>query len=739
MTESDIKLLCGDIFRALPGKKLKEAFSLIRKLVGETRQGEYADLLYNLEETYSFIRKYTLDGIKDPERDKIYTHLVRSVFELTVRIRESWMSEHAGALFYQRKRSGDYTLLRDPELYLKRLREQKPSSSFFGNREGGEEETPMTSAYWHEVVGVFYGIALTGEWNEDDRDFLISLLENAAVTPVAAPVWVTALTISLLRYFDDAKLEMLLDLCEAHRDRPVVSQRCLTGFLIGCFFYAPMLEFYPHIMTRFEIMNEEPAFYRQVERIILQLLGSRETEKIKLKIQEEIIPEMIRISPNIRNKFNIDHLMKPESDDDRNPEWSSLFDESPGLMDKMEEMARMQSEGADVFLASFGMFKTFPFFHELVNWFVPFFPGHPEMPLRQAGDPDNTASRIIQALLQSPMLCNSDKYSFAMMLQSITGEARSMMADFLQAEMEQSEEVIKEEVMLSPDRQEGIVSNRYIQDLYRFFRLFPFNHGLVDVFSLKFNFHNLPLFRGILEEHPSLAEKLAEFYFEKGYYGEALGIFTLSEEKSGEVLQKAAYSCQKLGRYAEALSLYQKAELYEVNKIWNLKKIALCYRNLKLPEEALKVYKTLDSLEPDSPGILYAMGYCQSETGKVQEALNTFFKIEYLSPGNKKVWRPIAWCSFLAGKTAQAEKYYHKLMEAQPDKYDLLNMGHVQWVAGKRESALEYYLLSIRTGGFQEAEFMTVFEEDLHFLLERGIDPLELPILLDQLRYLLEA
>ena len=49
MTESDIKLLCGDIFKALPEKKLKEAFSRIRKLVAETRQGEYTDLLYNLK------------------------------------------------------------------------------------------------------------------------------------------------------------------------------------------------------------------------------------------------------------------------------------------------------------------------------------------------------------------------------------------------------------------------------------------------------------------------------------------------------------------------------------------------------------------------------------------------------------------------------------------------------------------------------------------------------------------
>ncbi len=292
--------------------------------------------------------------------------------------------------------------------------------------------------------------------------------------------------------------------------------------------------------------------------------------------------------------------------------------------------------------------------------------------------------------------------------------------------------------MLSPDRKEGLVSNKYIQDLYRFYRLHPSKNDFEDIFSLKFDFHNKPLFRRIMEEHPGMVGKLAEFYFEKGYFEESLEIFGVMGDQNGESLQKAAWCHQKLGHYEKALSLYRKAELFEVNKIWNLKKIALCYRNLKLPEKALEVYQTLDSLEPDNTGTLYAMGYCYSETGQYQDALNAFFKIEYLSPGNQKVWRPIAWCSFLTGKTDQAEKYYRKLTEDQTDKYDLMNMGHVQWALGKRESALDYYLLSIRSGGFSEPEFTAAFAEDLRFLLQRGISREEVPLMLDQLRYSLE-
>ncbi len=738
MTESDIKVICTDIFKSLSEKKLKQAFTLIKKMISETRLGEYSDKVYDLEENYFYIRKYTVDGVDDPERTMIYHHLVRSLIELTVKIRENWMSTQAGSVFYQKKRAGELLPLSDSEQFLKKLAKLQSRDTLEEREENRQIASPITLEYWHEIVQLFYRIALTDEVGEKEKDFIFAVFEDDLVIPECKAVLVTSLTFSLFRYFDETKMKLHLDLFEKNQEMLQISQRCLTGFLLTLYHYESLMEFYPLTVKRFEIMNEDPVFNRKVERIMLQLLASRETEKIKQRIQEDIIPEMIRISPNIRNKFNLDTFLNAESPEDWNPEWSTLFHDSPGLLERMEEMARMQSEGADVFLASFGMFKRFPFFYDLVNWFVPYFPTHPEMPSDKNKDPEDTSTRITEALLQSPMLCNSDKYSFSMMLQSIAGKARAMMADFLQAEMEQLEELGKEEEMMSSDRKEGIVSNQYIQDLYRFFRLSPSGKDFEDIFSWKFDFHNKPAFREVLMQHSEMIGKMAEFYFEKGYYEEALEIFAFSGEQEGVILQKAAWCHQKLGNFQKALSLYQKADLYEVNKTWNLKKIALCYRNLKLPEEALKVYQTLESMEPDNLSTLYAMGYCLSETGRYQEALNAFFKIEYLSPGNKKVWRPIAWCSFLTGKTAQAEKYYRKLMEEQPDKYDLMNMGHVQWVTGKRQQALEYYLLSIHTGDFSVTGFMDAFEEDRHFLIDKGIPRNEIHIVLDQLRYSLE-
>ncbi len=738
MTESEWTATYGEIYRLISEKRLKQAFSQIRKWISETRQGEWTDQLYNLEETYHYIRKYTMEGIEDPERGKVYQHLVRSLFELTGKMKDHWLTLHSDSDFYRKKRSAGINSAGGPDPFPGEwaflLKEEVQSET--GNERQKFLRVPPD--YWQKIGSLFFRILCADRIDESGKTFFVALFRKESLLPELRSVLITALTFSLLRYFDEVKMVLLADLYENNPGQPLVSRRCLAGYLLALYHYDDMMAYYPQVGKRFDLMNENPDFNRNVENLMLQLLNSRETEKIREKIQKEIIPEMIRISPNLRNKFNLDNLMDAEGADDRNPEWSDLFQDSPGLFEKMEEMARMHSEGADVFLASFGMFKTFPFFQQMINWFVPFFPGHPDIPEVPQEEREDTETRITGALLHSPLLCNSDKYSFTLMLRHITGEARSMMAGFLQAEMEQIREEDLEEGMLLPGKKESLLSNQYIQDLYRFFRLYPFRNDFEDIFGWKFDFHNKAVFQAVLKEHPAMMKRLAGFYFEKGYYGEALEIFGRTGEEDGETLQKAAYCHQKLGQYSEALSLYLKAELYEVNRIWNLKKIAMCYRNLKLPEEALKAYQTLDTLQPENLNILVALGYCYSETGRYQEALNTFFKIEYLFPRNKKVWRPLAWCFFLTGKGAQAEKYYLKLLDENPDPYDLMNMGHVQWVLGKREPALTYYRMSILSEGFSTGEFMNSFREDLRFLTGQGISPDEIPLVLDQLLYSLE-
>jgi tetratricopeptide (TPR) repeat protein len=319
-------------------------------------------------------------------------------------------------------------------------------------------------------------------------------------------------------------------------------------------------------------------------------------------------------------------------------------------------------------------------------------------------------------------------------------ENREFMAQGMNAEMSQFVEMQKDEELTDPGKKSGYVSNQYIQDLYRFYKLHPRRNDFEDIFKWRFDFHNKIAFGNILKEDEKLLRNVGEYYFTKNYFEEAAEIFEilLLIEKNGELYQKLGFCFQKSGNYVKALEAYQKAELFGLNQLWNFKKIALCYRNLKKPKKALEYYLEVEKLNDKDLNTELNIGHCYLELEQFEEALKFYFKVEYLAPGNKKVWRPLGWCSFVTGKKEQAAKYFQQLIDDEPGKHDFMNMGHVQWSLGNRKAALDFYKKSISKNNFTEKEFFEVFEEDLHHLLNQGVEREDVPIMLDQLRYFVE-
>jgi hypothetical protein len=88
-------------------------------------------------------------------------------------------------------------------------------------------------------------------------------------------------------------------------------------------------------------MDEDPQFKVLVREVIMQLIRSRNTDSLSKRMQEEILPEMIRLTPQIRNKLDLDKLLGESLKDDQNPEWQEIFEDTPGLKDKIPESERI--------------------------------------------------------------------------------------------------------------------------------------------------------------------------------------------------------------------------------------------------------------------------------------------------------------------------------------------------------------------------------------------------------------
>ena len=144
--------------------------------------------------------------------------------------------------------------------------------------------------------------------------------------------------------------------------------------------------------------------------------------------------------------------------------------------------------------------KTYSFYYDTMNWFMPFYPEHPD--LGTAADLWDR-SRFVRELLKSGPFCDSDKYSFMLafnqVLQRLTPNLREM--------FENGESYIDKFGV--EGRDSGLYLRRmYLQNLYRFFRLCPqrkdfrniFTGGTVGLALLTWRFftYYIALFVGVL-------------------------------------------------------------------------------------------------------------------------------------------------------------------------------------------------------------------------------------------------
>ncbi len=604
MTENEIRNSYNEITNFLVSRKLKPAFDKIGWQIEKNELLVFSDEHQNLEETYRYMLKYTVDGIPDPERQKVYRKLIYSVLKLSDKINEALLLKYSLSLEYDKKRSFirfkdagfKATLAAIEEHFLnnqlKELVEDYDIRS--------DDMQNDLNAVRYLVNSLFNRIWFTDNLSKEDLAEW-ELMFTESLMPVHFKSLLTsALILSLQRYFDVNKLILLFVLYAS--ENPEINRRALVGLLIGLYKYDKRIEFYPEIVARLKICSEDPNFKKDLEKVMIQFIRSRETEKIERKIKDEIIPEMIRISPNLRNKINLDSLMEEGLSDEKNPEWQEIFKDSPGLLDKMAEFSELQMEGADVFMGSFSMLKMFPFFNEFTNWFIPFYAENPDIGSK-VDMTDDINSRFIDAISKAGILCNSDKYSFCFSIQNLPKENREFLAAGMNAEMNQFNEIQNDSELTDPGKINEFISNQYIQDLYRFYRLHPSRKGFDDIFSWKFDFHQTISLGEIVKEDEKIMRKIAEYYFAKNYFSEAEEIYQylLSLDENGELFQKIGYCRQQQGNFKKALDSYLKAELYGLNPGWNYKKIALCYRNLKKPGKALEYYQLAEKTESRKP------------------------------------------------------------------------------------------------------------------------------------------
>ncbi|MDR1783124.1 MAG: hypothetical protein LBR13_02525 [Dysgonamonadaceae bacterium] len=710
---------------SLENKRLKPAFDAVAAILAEYNQWQLREKLESQEENYRMLLRYWADGVEDPQRETVFNSLTRSTWQLADQTLFYAKTATNFSFFYENLRQVN---LLNPEssadliANIEELSDKITLSELIENEEENAKNLQSLQKQREIIEEKIFGkIRLANLWSQEEQQLWSGALKNDLFPTTTQCLIISAITLNLEEIFDVRKALLLFEAAENADDE--IRQRAITGILLLIRRYETRLHLYPEIINRLDYFSENKDFIKSLKNIILQFILCRETEKITKIMSEELLPQMMKIGP----KLKWDTILGETDFEDKNPEWQEIF-EKEGLGDRLREFSELQMEGADVMLSSFLHLKHFGFFSEISHWFLPF-------TNRSDHSENSIKGGIADIMLESPILCNSDKYSFYYSLLQMPENNRKMLLGQVSTESAAIKEALKEEI---PGKAHEISSaaRQYIQDLYRFYKLHPAKSRMEDVFEQKPEFYFIDSIRKFISETDR--QTIGEYYFGRNYFTEASAVFTsLPAYKTGDetLFQKNGYALQMQGKIDEALADYLKAELINSNNSWTIKKIAHCYRLLKQPANALEYYRKAAQLSPENTSLMLTIGHCQLEAKDCAEALKTYFKAEYLLKDKVKAWRPIAWCYFLTGKFKEAGEYYDKILIHNPLDIDYLNAGHTLLATGKIRNAIEMYKKCLELQENSLEKFRESFSADVPDLLSAGVNEKTINLIPDSLLY----
>ena len=733
MTKNEIINNKNHIIRLLNCGRLYDAFAQLRYLSESVMVWEITDEIDQLEKSYQMMLNYAIQGVNDPARESFCKGIVCRMHELLDRVVRCRLLNEESTLYYSTLR---FEQMHPNDSLLKLIdayNEVVDKTSIYNlitTQSGTQSSTETKKEKEQLEKRIFNRIWTTFPLNSEDEGVLNKVLASNAQSQSFQELLVSALLMGAIEFYDSRRLKLLLNAYA--NENQYVSVKALIAILLIMYRYNQRIVDDEKLINQINAVKELETWGRDVKTAYLELIRTRDTERISKKMQNELIPEMLKLRPDISKKFNDSTEIIDISSLEENPEWEELLNKS-GITDKIKELSQLQEEGSDVFMSTFSHLKSFPFFSDIANWFLPFSLDH-----SLVSDTLGSDISVVGDLIENaPYLCNSDKYSFLLSMGSIPQSQRQLMlSQFEQQRQAINDAGLSMSALTMPNQRQNMM-NKYLQDLYRFFKLFRRKGEFMDPFAAPINLINVPLLSNNLDDIETLT-LVAEFYFKRKYYIEALDVYLSLSEKmppSAPIFQKIGYCYQQNGNIENALQNYEHAELLNAESLWTLRRIAACHRTLGHTQKALEYYKRVENSKSDDLNIALNMGHCYLELGNYEEAIKCYYKVEFLDEKSNRAWRPLAWCLLLSKNFSQSKNYYDKILNDNPTFEDFLNMGHLALVQGQIQDAINYYKKSINYNKSDIEKLLYSLKEDEKHLFEMGINVSMIPYIIDALLY----
>lgn len=667
---------------------------------------------------YQLMVDYMGRGFSDSHRESLYNTLLQRLYRVAADLEISWRCKNVSA-YVNSFRVIDH--LNTSHDFVRTVLESFVSDiamlSLQPEEMREQKSTELYDRHQSFMNRLFSALWTSCQWTDDDCKFYTELLLSPTVVSTDQQVIVSAISLGAMNQFDINKFKTLVNVYQKATDEHV-RQRALVGWVLAVF---EGMDIFPEQDAMIRELCENPTITRELLTLQIQFFYSKDAEKDNDKIQRDIMPDIMRNS-----NLTIGRLGIMEKEEDA---IESILhqDADEKRMEQMEEKVRkmmdMQKQGSDIYFGGFSQMKRFPFFNDMVNWFTPFYLNHPALRpvISKLGD-----TKFLNTLMERSNFCESDRYSFAFALEQIINQLPADIKD-----------AIGSDAMLGPlaesDDTEDAISIRrtYLQDLYRFFRLYhtandfinPFEDNGKGDFVADTFFFTYKSFMGTGLDDVKL--RLASHLYKHQQMTELAELLTTFQSADPRYAILMGYTNINMGKAEFAYQFFDYALKAEPDNQWALKgkaRAALDAEDYKTAEE---VYTELLKLEPGHKN--YTMNRCVAllKLGRTSEVREELFRLDYQYPEDMNVKRVLAWAMLSDNSLDKASQLYDTLLASTPAHEDYLNAGYCQWAMGNVQRAVELFREWMVKSGKSREQLLEEFRSDADTLTMYSISEID--------------
>lgn len=721
------------IIKDIQNRQLGKAITQLENYLFTFVQPQASSQLEELKSAYLLMSDYWQKGFDDPQREQLYDQLLRRLYVLAmnVSIRYRICNSSYVKTLYDRAQGNreEWTvasLRKDMESYVSdvAMLELEPEHT------RKQRHKKVYENHQSLMANVFDYIWTSQLWTDGLTADFEELLLTPTIDIIDQQQMVSAVTLSVLNFFDINKFRLLVDVYRKSCDEGV-RQRALVGWALGI--DAEAAKLYPEIREMMKTVADDEHVRNELAELQMQIIYCLRTENDNRIIQNEIMPDLIQHN-NIRVTRNgIEEIEEDAMEDVLHPELSELRMEK--LEASMRRMADMQKQGSDIYFGGFSQMKRFPFFNTVANWFLPFFFQHPVV--------DEVCDRVrgrkfLQSLLANGPFCDSDKYSFLLAYQMTVSRIPEKLLEMMdRGEAMVAGGDIPPEELTTP----AFKRRSYLQNLYRFFRVYPSRNEFVNPFDAKES--RYLFFSSSLFQHTQLEEKFGEvvsFLLKHKAYDAAKKVLQNYREEARDALFYLLNGTLLMHTHNQENAGLTISETYsrllelepDNERAWA--GYARAMFGIHDYQTALDYFSRLVARYPENRNYQLNKAVCLANLEYYEDALNILYKLNYETAENQNVNRVLAWTLVGSRKYEQAAKIYDSLLCSETFvAADLLNYGYCLWFSGAVSQAIDVFRRYACQDGVTFDAMKEFLETEANFIRAHHVSEVEVRLMIDLL------